>query len=155
MGTKGWKMEDIVALDKKNKTDVLGTQVFNKKDFGDSTPTGGEIVQPDAGKRAKYGNKKVQIDGIWFDSKREGEYYKKLKILETHYEIYDLKCQVPFVIEINGKKICTYKADFTYYITNDKKKELCVDDVKGMRTPVYNLKKKLMDAVLNIQIQEV
>ena len=65
--------------------------------------------------------------------------------------ISDLRLQVPYVITVNGLKICKYVADFVYI---DKGYEV-VEDVKGMKTPTYNLKKKLMKAVHGIEIQEV
>ena len=43
-----------------------------------------------------------------------------------------------------------YKADFRYI----EKGETVVEDVKGMRTPVYNLKRHLMKAVHGIEIRE-
>lgn len=101
--------------------------------------------------RAKYLNKKTVVDGIKFDSKREATRYSVLKIMQAAGIISDLRLQVPYVINVNGLKICKYVADFVYI---DKGREV-VEDVKGMKTPTYNLKKKLMKAVHGIEIQEV
>lgn len=101
--------------------------------------------------RAKYRNKKTVVDGIKFDSQREATRYSVLKIMQAAGVISDLRLQVPYVITVNGLKICKYVADFVYI---DKGREV-VEDVKGMKTPTYNLKKKLMKAVHGIEIQEV
>ena len=62
----------------------------------------------------------------------------------------NLKLQPKFVCMVNDKKICTYRADFKY-LENGK---LVVEDTKGFRTPVYRLKKKLVEALFNIEIVE-
>ena len=97
-------------------------------------------------KQNKYKNKKVVYDGIKFDSKKEGAYYLKLKMLEEKGIIYDLKLQVKYELqpkfEFNGNTIrsINYVADFTYM--QDGK--LHIVDTKGIRTDVYKLKKKMM-----------
>lgn len=101
---------------------------------------------------SKYKSTRTQTsDGKWFASKREARRYEDLLLLEKAGEITDLKCQVRFRVEINGKKICTYVADFTYRF----KGHLLVEDVKGYRTPVYKLKRKLMLAVYGIKVEEI
>lgn len=106
----------------------------------------------------KYHNKKVIIDGIKFDSEKEGNYYLKLKMLEKAGKIRDLRLQVPFVV-LETFKVCdrTYRktkyiADFTYF---DDKDKLHVVDVKGFKTKEYELKKKLMAWKYGIEIEEV
>ncbi len=103
--------------------------------------------------RSKYNNKKTVVDGITFDSMKEAQRYAELKLMEKGKVIYDLTIQPKFPIIIGGVKICTYIADFIYRdlatgITT-------VEDVKGMKTPVYNLKKKLMRAVHGIEVTEI
>lgn len=101
-------------------------------------------------KRSKYGAKKTVVDGITFDSQAEATRYGVLKIVQASGLITDLRLQVPYQITVNGKKVCRYVADFVY---SENGKEV-VEDVKGMRTPVYNLKKKLMEAVFGVVIFE-
>lgn len=101
-------------------------------------------------KRSKYGAKKTVVDGITFDSKAEATRYSVLKIVQASGLITDLRLQVPYQITVNGKKVCRYVADFVY---SENGKEV-VEDVKGMKTPVYNLKKKLMEAVFGVVIFE-
>lgn len=95
---------------------------------------------------------KTEIDGIVFDSKKESKTYLELKILEKAKLIKNIQLQVPYLIEINGMKICKYVADFVYI--DCKTGKTVVHDAKGMKTPVYNIKKKLMKAVLGIDILE-
>jgi hypothetical protein len=100
----------------------------------------------------KYRNIKTTIDNIVFDSKREAARYADLKILQQIGEISALAMQPQYDLWVNNRRICRYKADFSYF---DKAGKLIVEDAKGMRTPVYRLKKKLMAACLGIEIQEV
>ena len=65
--------------------------------------------------------------------------------------ISDLVLQPKYPIEVCGKKICTYIADFMY---NEDGKQV-VEDVKGVKTSVYRIKKKLTEAIYNITIKEV
>lgn len=106
----------------------------------------------------KYHNKKVIIDGIKFDSKKESQYYLKLKMLEKTGKIRDLKIHVPFVLieafKLNNKtyRKMKYIADFVYYGDKDK---LHVVDTKGFKTKEYELKKKLMAWKYGIEIEEI
>ena len=119
----------------------------------------------------KYGNQKITIDGETFDSKREALRWQELKLAESADAIRDLKRQVRFeVIPAQrepdergakggikkGKTIerkVEYVADFTYIDTQTG--ELVVEDTKGMRTPEYIIKRKLMLQVHGIRIREV
>ena len=100
---------------------------------------------------AKYRNKKTQVDGVTFDSKLEAYRYCELKRLQDGDVIKDLMCQVPYRLEINGCLICKYIADFVYV---DIDNHWVIEDVKGMRTREYQIKRKLMKAILGIEIQE-
>ena len=100
----------------------------------------------------KYSAKKKALDGINFDSRKEARRYRELTLLSAAGELKDLKLQVPFVISVNGKKVCTYMADFTY---TDKAGKFVVEDAKGFKTPIYRLKKKLVEACHSVEIKEV
>lgn len=97
--------------------------------------------------RRKYGNKKVEYDGIKFDSKREMQRYCELKLLERAGEIKNLQLQPKFVLQESFKKngkthrAINYIADFMYE-ENDKIK---VEDSKGFKTDVYAIKKKMFE----------
>jgi hypothetical protein len=85
------------------------------------------------------------LDGITFASKAERKRYAELLLLERAGEITDLEIQPRFVLlekfERAGEvhRAITYVADFRYRL----KGLFVVEDVKGMRTDVYRLKKKL------------
>lgn len=102
--------------------------------------------------RSKYGNRKVMIDGKVFDSGMEGDRYKQLKIMEQAGEIERLEEQVRFRCIVNDIKVCDYYADFRYY--DRRTRAFVVEDVKGARTDVYKLKKKLVEALFGIEIVE-
>jgi hypothetical protein len=99
----------------------------------------------------KYRAIRTEVDGIMFASKKEAMRYKELKFLLQEQRISDLVLQPKFPIEVNGKKICTYIADFIY---NEDGIQV-VEDVKGVKTSVYRIKKKLTEAIYNITIKEV
>lgn len=107
----------------------------------------------------KYHNKKVEYDGYTFDSIREKNYYIKLKLLEKAGKIKELELQKEYEIQpsfkLNNKtsRKITYRADFMYKTAEDDK--LHVIDVKGYRTDVYRLKKKLFEYKYKIEIEEI
>ena len=102
--------------------------------------------------RSKFGNIKVEFDGYKFDSLAEAKHYWwTLKPRLIAGEITRLEMQTSFQIEIKGKKICKYKCDFQYFDSkaigpDGQHGALVVEDVKGMRTAIYRLKKKLVEA---------
>ena len=123
---------------------------------------------------SKYFNKKYTVDGITFDSRKEGRRYVELMEMQKAGIIHNLKLQVKFVLiptqreestEVfkkgkskgqpkPGKVIeteCSYIADFVYYENG----VLVVEDTKGMRTKDYIIKRKLMLKVHGIRIKEV
>lgn len=100
-------------------------------------------------KKSKYGNSKVTIDGIRFDSIREGKRYQVLLLMERMGLITELKRQVVFQLSV-----CKYIADACYYENGI----YIVEDTKSSKTrklPVYRLKKKMMENELSIIIKEV
>lgn len=106
---------------------------------------------------SKYKNKKTVVDGITFDSKKEAARYSELKLLERQGAIKDLALQVRIPLEVNHVRVCIYVCDFQYSIPARSVLGLTrwvFEDCKGMRTPVYILKKKLVKAILGIEILE-
>ena len=109
--------------------------------------------------KSKYNNRKVTYQGLTFDSKKEFEYYLILKDKEKRGLVFNIKRQVPLEIQpaftdktgVKHRAI-TYKADFVY--TDRLTGTTRYIDVKGFRTEVYKLKKKLL-AYKNIIIEEV
>ena len=107
---------------------------------------------------SKYHSKKVIIDGHKFDSKKEAEYYLYLKSELQKGNIYDLELQKEYILQESFKignktrRKITYKADFSYFTAKDDK--LHVIDVKGFKTDVYRLKKKIFEKRYNIELEE-
>ncbi|MCR1870216.1 DUF1064 domain-containing protein [Longicatena caecimuris] len=104
-------------------------------------------------RKSKYGAVKTEIDGITFDSKHEASRYRELWLLEQAGEITNLRLQVPFELipKSNYGMPIRYIADFTY---NDRNGQLVVEDAKGVKTPVYRLKKRMMAEKYDIYIKE-
>lgn len=100
----------------------------------------------------KYGAKPCVIDGIAFPSRKEGNRYSELKLLQRAGIVSNLECQIPYDIEVNGIHVCKYIADFRYW--DVEKKKQVVEDAKGFKTDVYRLKRKLMRATFGIEIVE-
>ena len=103
-------------------------------------------------RRGKYNNRITIRDGIKFHSVKEARRYGELRLLERSGKIFNLTLQRPFPININGVPVCVYRADFTY--TERPSGRYVVEDVKGVRTVVYKLKKKLVLACYAIAITE-
>lgn len=108
----------------------------------------------------KYNNRKVRCWGETFDSMLECERYKYLKALEQQKVISNLQRQVKYILLPSQKdsktqktieREITYLADFVY----EKGSQTIVEDVKGMKTDVYKIKRKLMLYFHGIRIKEV
>lgn len=99
--------------------------------------------------RNKFGNEKTDVDNIRFDSKAESQRYGELKMMERGGLIQGFEMQVPYDLEVNGVLICKYMADFVITWPDGV---VTVEDVKGVQTPDFKLKKKLMWAIHNIDI---
>ena len=117
-------------------------------------------LQAKAARPSKHGNVKVEIDGIVFDSKREGARYCTLKLQQRAGMISDLELQVEFVLQpavvLDGRKkpALRYWADFVY----QRDGRQVIEDAKSphlRKHPVYRSKKHLMKSVLGLDIVEV
>lgn len=120
---------------------------------------------------SKYKNTKIEYDGILFDSKKECRRWKELRTAEEAGAIGDLRRQVRFELIpaqrepdtrgpkgglIKGRLIerkVEYVADFVY--VDLRTGQTVVEDTKGLRTPDYILKRKMMLYLKNIRITEV
>ena len=105
----------------------------------------------------KYNAHGFTLDGIRWDSKKEFARWNELKLLEKAGEIKNLRRQVKYELlpaQYEGKKCLhksvNYYADFVY----EERGETVTEDVKGMITDVYKLKKKLMYFIHKIKIKE-
>lgn len=106
--------------------------------------------------KSKYGNHPMIIDGIRFDSTKEGHRWLELQTLQKAGVISNLQRQVKFELQpefyFEGKKerAINYVADFTYYENG----EYIVEDVKGVKTDLYKDKRKRMKYIYGIKIKE-
>lgn len=103
-------------------------------------------------KKNKYHAKKMEVDGHVFDSTHEAKRYGELRYDLLAGNIQNLQLQVPFLLipkSDHGGKI-EYIADFVY----EENGRTIVEDAKGVKTPVYKLKKRLMAEIYGIQIKE-
>ena len=97
----------------------------------------------------KYHARKTTVDGIRFDSKAEAARYVELKLMARAGEIKNLRLQPRYTIHDaflalqDGKRYrkIEYVGDFEYWEV--KNKRLVCEDVKGVRTALYRLKRKL------------
>ena len=120
-------------------------------------PAGEHLEAAKARKRHKYNAKGEYVDGRWFDSGAEAMRYKQLKELEAAGFIINLQFHTQFPVLIKGKQMFVYKTDFTYDVIEPSSGnviENIVEDVKGMKTPVYRLKKKIVEAEYGFPIAE-
>lgn len=108
---------------------------------------------------SKYHARKTAIDGITFDSKKEADYYCELKMLKLAGVVASFERQVAFELQPKYKKdgktvrAIRYLADFV--VTYDDGHTEVVD-VKGLRTDVYKLKRKILEYKYpDIRITEV
>lgn len=122
----------------------------------------------------KYKSKKIIIDGITFDSKKEGARYLQLRELEKKGLIKNLELQKTFellppqreksTMTKNGKekqgktleRAVNYIADFVYI---NELGEVVVEDVKGYKNggayQVFTIKRKLMLYVYGVKVKEI
>jgi uncharacterized protein DUF1064 len=141
-----WTMEDVRALRVRQKL---------------SAPEVREIAREP---RQKFGNRKVIIDNVVFDSKKEGEHYLHLKMRERLGEIAHLELQPAFELLVQNPageeaSIGTYHADFRYWehtATGDGD-VLRVVDVKSKftKTEAYQRTKKHVERRYGVTILEV
>ena len=103
--------------------------------------------------RSKYGNRKLVTAEGRFDSIKEWNRWRELKLLERAGQISELRRQVSFELipKQDGERACHYIADFVYLEDQGK---TVVEDCKGMRTDLYRLKKKLFQWRYDMKIKE-
>lgn len=108
------------------------------------------------GRHSKYNNRPTRCaQGLMHHSAMEATYCNKLHARAGVGLIRDLKAhpQPRFDLRVNDVHVCYYIADFCYFDIEQDRQVVC--DVKGHRTEVYKLKRRLMDACLGIEVEEV
>jgi len=101
----------------------------------------------------KYKARAVVTEEGRFASRKEYADWCALKLQEKAGYITHLQRQQRFPLSINNQLICTFVADAVFFDKAANKR--VVADSKGVLTPVYKLKKKLMKALLNIEVIEI
>lgn len=103
----------------------------------------------------KYGNIKVEYNGLKFDSQLERDRYIQLTLLSRAGRIKDLKRQVKYILIDKSKygREITYIADFVY----TENGEMVIEDTKSeaTKTPLYRLKKRLLAERYGLEIKEI
>ena len=119
-------------------------------------------------KPEKYHNRKctVTIPGsvkqITFDSVKEARRFGELELMKNTGKIRDLRLQVNFTLQEGfttaaGERIrpIVYRADFVYQEPSPTGWRTIVEDVKGVRTKEYSMKRKMMLEKFGVDIREV
>lgn len=102
---------------------------------------------------ARYSAKRTEgPNGKVYHSKREAIRACDLHLLQKIGAIKNLREQVPYVVvpKMPGERAVTYRADFVY----EEDGVEVVEDVKGHRTQLYDIKRKLMKHVHGITVRE-
>lgn len=101
---------------------------------------------------SKYRNVRCVIDGVRYDSFAEGRRGEELRLLERVGKIANLRIHPKYDLHVRGVKVGTYAPDFDYL---EPGRGIIVEDVKGVRTAVYKLKKKIFEAEYGMKITEI
>lgn len=109
---------------------------------------------------SKYKSRYTTVDGIKFHSMAESKRYQELKLLQKAGEIEKFELQPKFEIVSGYKDPATGKRVApTYYIADFRVTypdgRVVVEDVKGFITPIYRLKKKLVESQYGFSVVEV
>jgi hypothetical protein len=96
----------------------------------------------------KFKAKPQNLDGIYFASKKESKRYIMLNLLQKSGEVLFYLRQVPMHLPGGVKYVC----DFVVFWSSG---EVTFEDVKGLKTPLYVAKKKMIEDIYPIKIQEI
>lgn len=98
--------------------------------------------------RHKYNAVRTEYDGIKFSSKKEADYYRQLKTYQDGGYVIFFLMQVPFHLPGKAKYIC----DFQVFYADGTVRFV---DVKGMETPMFKMKKKMVESLYPVTIETV
>lgn len=133
--------------------DMAKVQAYNQR-IADAASSGfmRKPAKPDQGNpnpaRHKFGAIRTERDGMKFDSTKEAARYDDLKLLMKAGEVSFFIRQVPFHLPGNVK----YLADFVVFWADG---HVSVEDVKGCKTSEYIAKKKMVEALYPVTIEEL
>lgn len=111
-------------------------------------------------KKNKFGAEKTYYRGEAYDSKKEAQFHARLDlqrgISEPSQKVVGVARQVPYKIVINGILVCTYYLDFLITYADNRRRYV---DIKGLKKgaayQIFRLKKKMVEAMYGIEIEEV
>lgn len=161
--SKRWNEDDLERLKKRGFKVIETTKTGKKPELSEYSLDVSKRGRPNMSnpdnvanpiKKNKFNAKKVLIDGITFDSTKEGRRYQDLKLLQSQGEINNLELQVKYSFVYNFITIGTYRADFVYFT---KDGTMIVEDVKSPITRKkadYRLRRRMMAAFFGIDILE-
>ena len=112
------------------------------------------LAAREVAKPSKFGNRRVEVDGITFHSAHEGRCYSRLKLRERAGEIRGLRLQPRYDLIVNGRKVTRYVADFEYEERTAEGWLLVTEDAKGAKTKDYVIKRELFGALMGREVRE-
>lgn len=94
----------------------------------------------------KFNARKTEYGGLKYDSKGEAGYAMELdwRIKAGEIQSYERQYKIP--LKVNGHLICTYYMDFKVI---DKHGGVQFHEYKGLELPVWQLKFKLLNALID------
>lgn len=101
----------------------------------------------------KYGARRTRKGANVYDSAKEASRGMELILEERAGIIKDLRRQVTIEILIDGVSVLTYRADYVYKEVSSG--QIVIEDPKGARTRIYELKKSLIEALSPMKIREI
>ena len=96
----------------------------------------------------KFGAKRCERDGVNFQSQLERRYYDQLKLLQRSGDVLFFLMQVPFRLPAG----IVYRADFMVFYADGNCE---IIDVKGVETPEFKMKHKLLEEIYPITLRIV
>ena len=128
------------------------------------TPAGATTSATNGGadpatKRAKYNAQGRYVGDLWCASEAEAIRYEQLVDMVSRGLVSKLETQVSFIITVANVRIGVYRADFRYRWHGpevaDPRGILIVEEVKGLETPEWKLKCKLVEALYGFKISVI
>jgi len=113
---------------------------------------------------SKYNARATIEAGIKFDSKKEAERYRRLRLLEKEGTIQNLRRQPRYMLygpngqltlpdKRGNRRRLFYRADFLYY--DPAIRRWRVEDVKGVDTQISRLKRALVEQAYGVKVEIV
>jgi len=84
-----------------------------------------------------------------FASKGEAGRYQELRLALLAGAITDLELHPRYPLKVYGAHVAIYEADFRY---KDGSGKTIIEDFKGVQTPVFKIKRKLLEALYDVKL---